>query len=99
MSEDVAQHLENTGWEIIRREPIEARRDRGAQSERMFVTENSRLRYTRTRLIGEEHYSLVRAGAHECRVVSRTQEETTATTDVIEGRLAEAIAAVVRAAG
>ena len=99
MSQDDARRLDDDGWEIIRREPIEARRDRGEQSERLFATENSRLRYTRTRLIGEEQYSLVHAGAHECRVVSRRQEETTVTTDVIEGRLAEAIAAVLRAAG
>ena len=99
MSEDIAQHLENTGWEIIRREPIEARRDRGEKSELLFVTGNSRLRYTRTQLVGEEQSSLVRAGTHECRVVSRTQAETSVTTDVIEGRLAEAIAAVMRAAG
>ncbi len=98
MSEDVARHLEDDGWEVIRREPIEARRDRGEQSEILFVAENSRLRYTRTRLVGEEQFSLVHAGAHACRVVSYTQEETTVTTDVIEDRLAEAIAAVLRAA-
>jgi hypothetical protein len=97
--EDDARHLEDDGWELIRREPIEARRDRGERSEKLFATENSRLRYTRTRLVVEEQFSLVHAGIYECRVVSRTQEETTVTTDVIEGRLVEAIAAVLRAAG
>ncbi len=99
MSEEVAKHLEDDGWEIIRREPFKARRDRGEQSEALFVAENGRLRYTRTRLVGEEQFNLVRDGAHECRVVSRTRDETTVTTDVIKDRLAEAIEAALRAAG
>lgn len=98
MREDVGRRLEDEGWELMRREPIEARRDRGEQSEVLFIAENGRLLYTRTRLIGEEQSGLVREGAHECRVVSRTQDETTITTDVIEDRLLEAIAAALRAA-
>ncbi len=93
MNEDIAKHLEDDGWEIIRREPFEARRDRGDQCEILFVAEDGRLRYTRTRLVGEEHFSLVHAGANECRVVSRTEDETTVTTNAIDGRIAEAIAA------
>lgn len=98
MNEDVVRHLENDGWEIIRRKPFKARRDRAEQSEALFVAGNGRLRYNRTRFVGEEQSSLVRDGIHRCRVVSRTRQETTVTTDATEGRLIEAIAAALRAA-
>jgi len=97
--EDVARRLEEDGWEIVLRDPIEARRNRGEQSEALYIGKNGRLRYTRTRLVGDEQFSRVREDDRLYRVVSRTEEETTVTTDAPENRLAETIAAALRAAG
>ncbi len=97
--ESVARQLEADGWEIVLNDPIEARRDRGEQSEALFIGKHGRLRYTRTRLVGDEQFSRVRDDDHLYRVVSRTQEETTVTADAAEDNLPQAIEAALRAAG
>ncbi len=97
--ESVARQLEADGWEIVLHDPIEARRDRGEQSEALYIGRHGRLRYTRTRLVGEEQFSRVREDDQLYRVVSRTEEETTVTTDAAEDSLTQAIAAALRAAG
>ncbi|MDP9380139.1 MAG: hypothetical protein M3Q29_08315 [Chloroflexota bacterium] len=90
--------LEDEGWEVMDESHLEARRDRGDRVEVLRVGTDGRVRYTVTRVVGEEEFRRVRYEDVFCRVVSRSYQETTVTAEVGDGSVLATMKAVLRAA-
>ncbi|MEJ7654257.1 MAG: hypothetical protein WKH64_13510 [Chloroflexia bacterium] len=80
MTEEVANWLEDEGWDVQTRsgdEGLEARRERNEKVEVLRAGADARLRYTTTHPVGEEEFERFEARGVVGRVVSRRYVETT----------------------
>ncbi len=95
---EIIRWLRDEGWDILTVDLLEARRDRGDWVEVLIAAADGRVRYTLTRLVGDEEFRRATEGDQTYRVITRTYRETSVTAAIAGPVTVEALERLIRVA-